>query len=172
MTKSINKSNAAALSAINAVFNKTKVAAKVEQSIPAAAVAEATEAADIDGLMARFAQAQSALLAHFNAPGWKRTLCAIITYIVGVSGVIAVSTALTEWLFVGAIAASAPMFIAIAVAILAAVLLAWYGHALVLRVTGAILTKEADERAVAAYDAVKNLARRFNPFVKLVPAAA
>lgn len=122
-----------------------------------------------DGLMSRFTEAQDALLGFFNAPSWKRTLCAVITYVAGVSGVAFATTKLTEFLFVGALSASVPTFIAIAIAVIAAILLAFYGHRVVMRVAGAIITKEADQRAADAYDAMKNLARRFNPFVKLVP---
>ena len=158
-TNTATKTNAAA--AAKAVFDKT----------PVAKTANPTEPTAMNDLMARFSQAQSDLLEFFNAPSWKRTICAVVTYLAGAVGLAWGTSAVVEYLMVGAIASGASMFIAIAVTAIAAILSVWYGHKAVLRVTGAILTKEADERAVQAYDAVKSLARRFNPFVKLVPAA-
>lgn len=126
-----------------------------------------------DGVMARLRKAQEDavhnLAEMFGIPSWKRSLVALVTYVAGVAGLVYASSAIVEFMLVGAMVAGAHLFIAIAVAAIAACLLAWYGHKAVVRVVGAILTEEADERAEAAYAAFKGFARRLNPFSSSEP---
>lgn len=119
-----------------------------------------------DEVMKRYHEGVEGLMAFFEVPSWKRTLCAIIAYVAGVSGVIFVGSALVEFVLVGAVSLGASIFLSVVIAAIGACLVAYYGHRAVVRVAGAILTKEADERAVAAYDAMKSLGKRLWPFGK------
>lgn len=150
--------------------------AQNEQSAVAAAAAKASnksktaeeqsakDASTLAEIVKRVNEAHDAMLGFFKVPSWKRTLVAALTYIIGNVGVIWATSTVVEMLLVGAISVGAPMFLSIVIAVLAAVLLAWYGHKAVMRVAGAILNSEADDKAIAAYDATKRMLRRFNPF--------
>lgn len=149
---------------LNAKLTKTAAAAGVNHK----AVERSEDDAALSGIMQRMTEAQDAFLSFFKVPSWKRMLCAIVTYIAGVAGITFLATTLVEFIMAGAMALAAPMFVGIIVAALAAIVTVYYGHRLVMRVSGAILTKEADDKAAAAYDAVKGAFRRLNPFVKMV----
>lgn len=113
---------------------------------------------------ARFAEAQADLLKFFNAPGWKRTLVATVTWF----GIIALGSvalsAIVEGLVVAAAIGSTGVFLTLCTAALALFIGAKVTASFATRVAGAILTKEADERAIAAYDAVRKFTIRINPF--------
>lgn len=150
---------------------KSAAKAKIASAIPhVAPEAEVTDSGMFDDVMGAYTRAQDALLKFFAAPSWKRTLVAVITYAIGVVGLGFASSALVDCLMIGATSMGAPVFLAVAIAVLGVVLVAYYGHRVVMRVAGAVLTGEADERAAAAYGACKNMFRRLNPFVKMVPA--
>lgn len=158
---------------------KTLAAEAVAKTLPPEPqAAEVVNTAEEDSLYAdilrRYNEAVASIGVFFELPGWKRTLIAATTYVAGCVGVAYMTTCLVEFVLVGAIALSAPIFLAIIVAVLAALLLVYYGHKAVMRVTGAILTKEADQRAIAAYDATRAMLRRFIPWggEKTAPAAA
>lgn len=114
--------------------------------------------------MKRYTEAQDYLLKFFKAPSWKRTLCAFVTTIVVGAGVGCVAGTLLEWLLVGAVAMAAPMFLVVLTWLIGFALAMYYGSKFCVRIGGAVLTGEADERAIAAYDAVKNLVGKLNPF--------
>jgi heptaprenylglyceryl phosphate synthase len=156
--------------------SKTLAAEAVAKTIPSTDTEEAQATADataMAGVMRRYHEAVEGLGQFFELPSWKRSLIAIATYVAGCVGIAYLTTSLVEFVLIGAVALSAPLFLGIIIAVIAAVMLVYYGHSAVARVTGAILTKEADERALAAYDATKAMLRRFNPFAgKAEPAAA
>lgn len=145
---------------------------KVAQSIPhvEAKANVADEGGVYEEVMKRYREAQEGLMGFFKLPSWKRTLVAVVTYVAGVVGIGMLTGSLVEFVMVGAVALGAPVFLGIVIAAIAAILLVWQGHKFVMRCAGAVLTKEADERALQAYDACKGLLQRFNPFVKMVPA--
>jgi hypothetical protein len=119
-----------------------------------------------DGIYARFTEAQDAMLKFMGTPGWKRSLIATVTWFASITlGALAIS-AIVEGLIVSAIIGGTSMFIACTIAVLAAVIGAKVVVNFATRVAGAILTKEADERALAAYDAVRKFTVRINPFAK------
>lgn len=142
----------------------TKISRAVPQDKTARTAKVIDDSSMFDEVMKRYAEAQEAMLAFFKTPSWKRTLVAVVTYLAGVVGVGFLTSALIDFVLVGAVTLGAPIFLTIIVAVLGAILLAWYGHKCVMRVAGAVLTGEADERAIAAYDAVKSFASRLNPF--------
>lgn len=137
--------------------DKTKVAKTVE--------ATRDDPSAFERAYARYQEAQDEVMKFFNAPGWKRTLCAIVSGLAIAVGTSYIGGTLVEWMLVGAVAMNSSMFIATISAILGVLLTMYYGGKLAGRVAGAVLTGEADERALAAYDAVrgffKNIAGRF-----------
>lgn len=114
--------------------------------------------------MKRYQEAQEGLLKFFSAPSWKRTLVAFITTVVVTCGIGWIAGELLSWMVIGAVAMAVPVFLIVLAWVLGAVLAIYYGGKLAARVGGAVLTGEADERAIAAYDAVKSFASRLNPF--------
>lgn len=141
---------------------KTRIA---QASKPAdAQPAETDTTSGWEEVYKRYHEAQEQLMSFFQAPGWKRTLVAAVTYLAGVAGLLYVGSTVVEAVLLSAFVGAVPMFIGLCIAIIGACLIAWYGHKLVLRCTGAVLTGEADERAVAAYDAVKGMFAKINPF--------
>jgi hypothetical protein len=127
--------------------SKTKVAKTVEQT--------REDPSAFERAYARYQDAQAEVLAFFNAPGWKRTLCAVVSGLAIAIGASYIGSTIVEWMLVGAVALNSSMFLAVISAILATLLTAYYGGKLAGRVAGAVLTGEADERAIAAYDAVR-----------------
>lgn len=125
-----------------------------------------TNKGSFDEIYKRFQDAQSALLGFFDAPSWKRSLAAFVAglAVTLVGGFMLAS--IVEWLLVGAIMAGTAPFIAIVVALITTIIGSVWIARKSARVFGAVLTGEADERAVAAYDATKNFFRRINPFGK------
>lgn len=116
--------------------------------------------------MKRYNDAQDYLLKFFQAPSWKRTLCAFVTTIVVGAGVGWVAGTLLNWMIAGAVMMAAPLFLVVAAYVLGFIAALYYGGKLAVRVGGAILTGEADERAIAAYDAMKAKLAKLNPFGK------
>lgn len=116
------------------------------------------------GVYQRLQAAQDDVMSFFNVPSWKRTLVAFVTYIAGCAGVAWAGTTLVEMLMTGALGMGCTLFISTVIAIIAAVLIAWYGHKVVMRVAGAVLTGEADQRALDAYDATRAMLSKLNPF--------
>jgi hypothetical protein len=114
-------------------------------------------------IQSRYQAAQDEFLAFLGAPGWKRTLVAVI------SGLAVACTGgwmighVTAYLMAGALMASGSMFLAMALGVIAAFWLSFKTGKLAARVFGAVLTGEADERAIAAYDATRNFVARCNP---------
>jgi hypothetical protein len=108
-----------------------------------------------ESVYARFQQAQDDMMKFFAAPGWKRTLVATVTWF----GLIAIGgsalSLLLEGLIYVALAGSVHWFLAVAIGILALFIGAKSIATFATRVAGSVLTGEADERAVAAYDAVR-----------------
>lgn len=127
---------------------------------------EVTESELFEQIMSRYGDAQDSLLKFLKAPSWKRTLVAFVTSI-AIGGAVgwAAGHVLT-WMLAGAVMMSAPMFVTLLVYILGVLAAIYYGGKLAARIGGAILTGEADERAVAAYDATVNALKRLNPFAK------
>jgi hypothetical protein len=124
--------------------------------------------------MQRYTDAQDYLLKFFKAPTWKRTLCAFVTTIAIGVGIGMFAGSILNWMLVGAVAVNASLFIAMVVYVIGALAAAYFGGKLAARIGGAVLTGEADERAIAAYDAVKAKLSALNPFGQrqLVPAKA
>lgn len=127
-----------------------------------------TDASAWNGVWQRYQEAQDALLKFFDAPSWKRSLAAAVAGIaVMVCGGLMLAS-FVEWLLVGAILTGTAPFIAIVAAIIATILGSIWIAKKAGRVFGAVLTGEADERAVAAYDATKSFFSRMNPFKREV----
>lgn len=143
---------------------KTRTARAIPHEAPKADVAH--DDSPFAEAMKRYNEAQDRLLQFFKAPTWKRTLVAFITSIVVGVGVGIAADAVLTWLMVGAAAMAAPMFIAVAVWVLGFIAALYFGGKLAARIGGAVLTGEADERAIAAYDAVKSVLGKLNPFGK------
>lgn len=131
-------------------------------------VAEET-ATGFEGVYQRFTEAQESLLQFFKVPSWKRTLVAFITTVAAGCGIGWISGNLLSWLVAGATLMAVPTFIVFCVYALGALATMYFGTKLCVRIGGAVLTGEADERAAAAYDAVKGALKRLNPFVKMQP---
>ena len=127
-----------------------------------------------DDVMRRYEEAREGLMSFFAVPTWKRTLVAFVSTIASAVGIGWVAGTLLDWLVVGALAMAVPAFIVFVVYLIGAIIAAYYGGKLCVRVGGAVLTGEADERAIAAYDAMKSAVKRLNPFAKpeIVPAKA
>lgn len=150
---------------VNANTPAAKVT-KVAKAIPHAETkAEvANDPSLFDEVLKRYTDAQDAMLKFFKAPTWKRTLVAFVTTILVGAGVGWIAGAMLEAMVVGAIAMAVPTFLILAGWLLGALIAIYYGGKLAARIGGAILTGEADERAIAAYDSVKSLVKRLNPF--------
>lgn len=150
---------------------KTKVAA----SIPHDDKSRKADVTEDDGVFAeamkRYSEAQDSLLRFFKAPSWKRTLVAVVSAFLVGAGVGWVVGTLLEWLMVGALALAVPTFLIMLVYVLGICIAIYYGGKWGARVGGAILTGEADERALAAYDATKSLLSKLNPFGRRTIAA-
>lgn len=114
--------------------------------------------------MKRYTEAQESLLKFFKAPSWKRTLVAFVTSIVVGCGIGWVAGTLLNWIVAGATLMAVPTFIVMLVYVLGFIAALYFGGKLAARIGGAVLTGEADERAIAAYDAVKSFASKLNPF--------
>lgn len=164
----MNRSNTAAVKTIAAKTTKVSRAVPHEDNKPEVAGDEGVFAE----AMKRYQEAQEGLLKFFSAPSWKRTLCAFVTTIVVSCGIGYLAGQLLGWMVVGAVAMAVPMFLIVLAWVLGAVLAIYYGGKLAARIGGAVLTGEADERAIAAYDAVKSFASRMNPFGKRTVVAA
>lgn len=173
MNRSI-KSTAAAANTAKPAAKPAIAQTKVAKAIPHEEV-KADVASD-DSVFAeaakRYQDAQDYLLKFFKAPSWKRTLVAFVTSFLIGYGIGTVAAAILDWMMVGAVAMAVPTFISVIVYILGVLLTIRFAWKVGARVGGAILTGEADERALAAYDAVKGTLARLNPFGKRTVAAA
>lgn len=128
-----------------------------------------TENTDLFGEMhKRYQEAQDALLASMGTVPWKRALAALVSAVFIGLGVGFIAGNLLNWIVAGALLYAAPLFLVVVVYAIGVALSLYYGTKLVARVAGAVLTGEADQRAVAAYDATKAFLVRFNPFAKMV----
>jgi hypothetical protein len=118
-------------------------------------------------IYARFEKAQADVLAFFGAPTWKRTLVAFASGILLAAGGGYLWGQVVGYLMVGCLMATNSLFITILLGALALIIGSWQIGKFAARVTGAILTKEADAKAIAAYDAVtdalSNAATKLNP---------
>lgn len=114
-------------------------------------------------IYARYQQAQADMLEVFGAPGWKRTLVAFATTLVVGYGIGYLAGTVLTWMVAGAILMGASAFVTIAAWALGAIAAVVYGGKFAARIGGAILTGEADERAIAAYDATRAFAAKLNP---------
>jgi hypothetical protein len=114
-------------------------------------------------VFARYQEAQTELLNFFGAPGWKRALVAFAATCIVAAGVGYIAGVLLNWMLMGAVLASANIFIVIAAYVLGVIAATVYGSKLAARIGGAILTGEADERAIAAYDATRAALAKLNP---------
>lgn len=111
----------------------------------------------------RYQQAQADFMAFMGAPGWKRTLVAALSGLaIACGGAWAVGS-IVSYLMVGALLATSSLFITMALGLVAAIWLSLKTGKLVGRVFGAVLTGEADERAIAAYDASRDFVAKCNP---------
>lgn len=115
-------------------------------------------------VMQRYRDAQEEMLRFFKAPTWKRTLCAFVTSVLVGAGVGWIAGTLLNWMVVGAVAMAAPLFLVVITYVLGFIVAVYYGGKLAGRIGGAVLTGEADERAAAAYDAIKSFCSKLNPF--------
>jgi len=113
-------------------------------------------ATGFEQVFTRFQQAQQDLMGFFKVPTWKRTLAALVTALVVSSGIAWVANELITWLMAGALMHTGSVFIAGVIFVLGLALTMYYGGKLAARIGGAVLTGEADERAIAAYDAVRS----------------
>jgi hypothetical protein len=120
----------------------------------------------LDDVMKRYEEAREALFGFFKTPSWKRTLCAFVTTVVVSMGLGWAAGNLLDWLVVGAGVLAVPTFVTMVVYALGIIAAVYYGTKLAVRIGGAVLTGEADERAIAAYDAMKNTVKRLWPFGK------
>jgi hypothetical protein len=120
----------------------------------------------LDDVMKRYEEAREALFGFFQTPSWKRTLCAFVTTIAVSVGIGWLSGTLLGWLVVGATVLAVPTFITMVVYMLGLAAAVFYGTKIAIRIGGAVLTGEADERAVAAYDAMKGAVKKLWPFGK------
>jgi hypothetical protein len=112
---------------------------------------------------ARFHQAQDEFMAFLGAPGWKRTLVAVISGLAIVAGCGWAIGNIVSFLMVGALLATGSVFLTMALGLVAAIVLSIKAGKFAARVFGAVLTGEADERALAAYDATRAFAAKLNP---------
>lgn len=162
---------------------------KITKTIAAPATAKVTKTAQATGHTApkpevagehsvyneavkRFNDAREELFAEFKLPSWKRTLVAFLSTIAVAVGVGTLTTIVLDCLVIGALTLALPLFITVAMYVIAALVAAYYGGRFAIRVGGAVLTGEADEKAAAAYTAVKGVLARFNPFGKATVEAA
>lgn len=111
----------------------------------------------------RLHDAREEAMSFFKVPSWKRALIAFVAGVTagGVAG--SVMLTLTDWLIVGAISAGAGLFVQMVLAVIGLALTMYAAWKISARVTGAVLTGEADERAIAAYDATRAMLSRINP---------
>lgn len=125
-----------------------------------------------DEAMRRYNEARDYLLGAMKAPTWKRTLLAFLTTVVVGFGIGFIAGTLLDWLVVGALTMAVPLFLTMVVYVIGACLAIYYGGKFAARIGGAVLTGEADEKALAAYDAVKGVLSKLNPFAKATIEAA
>lgn len=171
MTKTVNtttaqsaKIEAARAEAAKLKAERTKVTKAIEHEEPKPEVADTDLFAEA---MKRFTDAQDYLLSAMKVPGWKRTICALLTAAVVGCGVVYAAGHVLAWIVAGALMYAAPVFIILAVYLLGVALAIYYGAKWSARLAGAVLTGEADQRAIEAYDSVKGFLQRFNPFAKV-----
>lgn len=143
---------------------------KVARAIPHDEANDKAKVANDEDLFAqayaRYQEAQDFMLRFFKAPSWKRTLVAFVTSLLVGAGVAWVAGSILEWMVIGATAMGVSTFVTVIVYALGFIAALYYGGKLAARVGGAVLTGEADERAIAAYDAVKSKLAKLNPFGK------
>lgn len=133
------------------------------QAVPHAKETVHADPSTFDRAYARWEQAQSEFMAFLGTPTWKRTVIAAIAGIAVTLGLGWVAGNIVSYLMVGALMATNSLFLTMALGIVAGIYLAIKAGKFAARVFGAILTGEADERAIAAYDATRNALARLNP---------
>lgn len=152
----------------NSTAAPTKARARIASAIPRDDQARKARVAEDDSVFAeamkRYTEAQDYLLQFFKAPTWKRTLVAFVTSIVVAAGVGFAADSILTWMVTGAVAMAAPTFLIAVTWVIGFFLALYYGGKLAARIGGAVLTGEADERALAAYDAVRAKLAKWNPF--------
>lgn len=151
---------------------KTRTARAAQQAIGNDDAVQEKTATGFEEVYKRFEEAREGLFEFFATPSWKRTLVALVTTLAVALGVGWIAGTVLDWMVAGAMLMAVPTFLVIATWAIGALAVAWYGGKFAVRCGGAVLTGEADERAIAAYDAVKNALKRFNPFVKMQPVKA
>lgn len=112
----------------------------------------------------RFEQAREDLLEFFSTPSWKRQIVALVATCALAAGLSALGMTLTEYMVAGAVVAGSGTFVQLAIFVLGIVITCRIAYRVAVRVGGAVLTGEADERAIAAYDSMRELAAKLNPF--------